>query len=57
MRRHRAAADPDRSADACAAQLRGLLAAGARELLLSPMYDHLEQFEALASVAALLLDR
>jgi probable F420-dependent oxidoreductase len=37
--------------EACAAQLRELIAAGARELLLNPMYDHLEQLEALADVA------
>jgi probable F420-dependent oxidoreductase len=37
--------------EACAAQLRELIAAGARELLLNPMYDHLEQLEALAAVA------
>jgi probable F420-dependent oxidoreductase len=42
--------------DACAAQLRELTAAGARELLLNPMYDHLEQLEALATVAALVRD-
>jgi probable F420-dependent oxidoreductase len=41
------------SPEACAAQLRDLTAAGARELLLNPMYDHLEQLEALATVAAL----
>jgi probable F420-dependent oxidoreductase len=42
--------------EACAAQLRDLTAAGARELLLNPMYDHLEQLEALATVAALVRD-
>jgi probable F420-dependent oxidoreductase len=42
--------------ETCAAQLRELTAAGARELLLHPMYDHLEQLEALAAVAALLRD-
>jgi probable F420-dependent oxidoreductase len=39
--------------DACARQLRDLAAAGAGEFLLHPMYDHLEQLEALATVAAL----
>jgi probable F420-dependent oxidoreductase len=39
--------------EACAEQLRELTAAGARELLLNPLYDHLEQLEALATVAAL----
>jgi hypothetical protein len=33
--------------------LRDLAAAGARELLLNPMYDYLDQLEALATVAAL----
>lgn len=42
--------------EACAAQLHDLTAAGARELLLNPMYDHLEQLEALAAVAALVRD-
>jgi probable F420-dependent oxidoreductase len=42
--------------EACAEQLRELVAAGARELLLHPMYDHLDQLEALASVAALVRD-
>jgi alkanesulfonate monooxygenase SsuD/methylene tetrahydromethanopterin reductase-like flavin-dependent oxidoreductase (luciferase family) len=42
--------------EACAAQLRDLTAAGARELLLNPMYDHLEQLEALAVVAGLVQD-
>jgi hypothetical protein len=42
--------------EACAAQLRDLTAAGAGELLLNPMYDHLEQLEALTAVAALLRD-
>ena len=42
--------------EACAAQLRDLTAAGARVLLLNPMYDHLEQLEALAAVAALVRD-
>ena len=37
---------------ACAAQLRELVAVGAGELLLHPMYDHLEQLERLADVAA-----
>jgi probable F420-dependent oxidoreductase len=37
----------------CAEQLRDLAAAGARELLLNPMYDYLDQLEALATVAAL----
>jgi probable F420-dependent oxidoreductase len=41
-------------ADQCAAQLRDLVAAGARELLLHPMYDYLEQLERVAEVAALL---
>jgi probable F420-dependent oxidoreductase len=40
-------------ADACATQLRELVAAGARELLLHPMYDYLGQLERLAEVAAL----
>jgi probable F420-dependent oxidoreductase len=40
--------------DECAAQLRELVAAGARELLLHPMYDYLEQLERVARVAALL---
>jgi probable F420-dependent oxidoreductase len=39
--------------EACAAQLRDLTAAGAGELLLNPMYDHLEQLDALAAVARL----
>jgi probable F420-dependent oxidoreductase len=39
--------------DACAEHLRDLVAAGAGELLLHPMYDHLEQLEALSAVAAL----
>ena len=39
--------------ESCAAQLRELAAAGARELLLNPMYDYLDQLEALATVAAL----
>jgi alkanesulfonate monooxygenase SsuD/methylene tetrahydromethanopterin reductase-like flavin-dependent oxidoreductase (luciferase family) len=38
-------------AEACAEQLHHLVAAGARELLLNPMYDHLAQLEALATVA------
>ena len=42
--------------EACAEQLRGLAAAGARELLLHPMYGYLEQLEALARVAALIRD-
>ena len=42
--------------EACAAQLRELTAAGARELLLNPMYDYLDQLEALATVAALVRD-
>jgi probable F420-dependent oxidoreductase len=37
--------------EACAAQLRDLAAAGARELLLCPMYAYHEQLEALADVA------
>jgi probable F420-dependent oxidoreductase len=36
--------------EACAEQLRELVAAGARELLLHPMYDYLEQLERLAEV-------
>jgi alkanesulfonate monooxygenase SsuD/methylene tetrahydromethanopterin reductase-like flavin-dependent oxidoreductase (luciferase family) len=39
--------------EACAEQLRDLVAAGARELLLNPMYGYAEQLEALAGVAAL----
>ena len=39
--------------EACAEQLHDLVAMGARELLLNPMYDHLEQLEALATVAEL----
>ena len=39
--------------EACADQLRDLMAAGALELLLNPMYGYLKQLEALASVAAL----
>ena len=42
--------------EACAEHLRSLVAAGARELLLNPMYDYLEQLEALAAVAALVRD-
>jgi probable F420-dependent oxidoreductase len=42
--------------EACAEHLRGLVAAGAGELLLNPMYDYLEQLEALATVAALVRD-
>jgi alkanesulfonate monooxygenase SsuD/methylene tetrahydromethanopterin reductase-like flavin-dependent oxidoreductase (luciferase family) len=42
--------------EACAEQLRDLVAAGARELLLHPMYGYLEQIEALATVAALVRD-
>jgi probable F420-dependent oxidoreductase len=42
--------------DACAEQLGSLVAAGARELLLHPMYGYLEQLEALAAVAALVRD-
>ncbi|MEA2176711.1 MAG: hypothetical protein QOG77_8 [Solirubrobacteraceae bacterium] len=41
------------SAHACAEQLGELVAAGARELLLNPLYDHMDQLEALAEVAAL----
>jgi probable F420-dependent oxidoreductase len=41
----------------CAEQLRELAAAGADELLLNPMYDHLDQLEALATVAALVRER
>jgi probable F420-dependent oxidoreductase len=43
-------------AEACAEQLRDLVAAGARELLLNPMYDYVGQLEALATVAALVRD-
>jgi probable F420-dependent oxidoreductase len=39
--------------EACAAELRELVAAGATDLLLHPMYDHLEQLERLAEVAGL----
>ena len=42
--------------EACAEQLRDLAGAGARELLLHPMYGYLEQLEALATVAALVRD-
>ena len=42
--------------EACAEQVRDLAAAGARELLLHPMYGYLEQLEALATVAALVRD-
>jgi probable F420-dependent oxidoreductase len=42
--------------ETCATQLRDLIGAGARELLLNPMYDHLDQLEALATVAALVRD-
>jgi probable F420-dependent oxidoreductase len=38
---------------ACAEGLAGLVEAGAHELLLNPLYDHLRQLEALAEVAAL----
>jgi probable F420-dependent oxidoreductase len=38
--------------ETCVEQLQELVAAGARELLLHPMYDHLEQLERLAEVAA-----
>src|SRR6266496_3300799 len=44
-------------AEACAEQLRELVAAGAHELLLNPMYAYLEQLEALATVAALVRAR
>jgi probable F420-dependent oxidoreductase len=44
------------SVEACAAQLQDLVGAGARELLLHPMYDYLEQLEELAAVAALVAD-
>jgi probable F420-dependent oxidoreductase len=43
-------------AEACAEQLRDVIAAGARELLLHPMYGYLEQLEALATVAPLVRD-
>jgi probable F420-dependent oxidoreductase len=39
--------------EACAAQLKKVVDAGARELLLHPMYDYLEQLERVAHVAAL----
>jgi len=39
--------------EACAEKLRNLAAAGARELLLNPMYDYRDQLEALAEVARL----
>jgi len=42
--------------EACAERLRALVTAGARELLLHPMYEHIEQLDALASVAALVRD-
>ena len=41
-------------AEACAHELRKLVDDGADELLLHPMYDHMEQLERLAEVAALL---
>jgi probable F420-dependent oxidoreductase len=41
-------------AEACADQLRELVASGAQELLLHPMYDYLEQLERVAELAALL---
>jgi alkanesulfonate monooxygenase SsuD/methylene tetrahydromethanopterin reductase-like flavin-dependent oxidoreductase (luciferase family) len=41
------------SPEACAEQLRGLVAAGAGELLLNPLYDPLEQLEKLATVSEL----
>jgi len=40
-------------AEACAEQLRELVAAGAGELLLNPFYDYAEQLERLATVAEL----
>ena len=40
--------------EACAAQLRRLVDAGAEELVLAPMYGHLAQLEALVEVARLL---
>jgi probable F420-dependent oxidoreductase len=40
--------------EVCAAQLRDLVAAGARELLLHPMYDYLGQLERLAEIRSLL---
>jgi probable F420-dependent oxidoreductase len=43
--------------ETCAEQLREPVAAGARELLLHPMYEYLEQLEALATVAELLRAR
>jgi hypothetical protein len=42
--------------EACAEQLRDLAGAGARELLLHPMYGYPEQLEALATVAELVRD-
>ena len=42
--------------EACAEQLRTVIGAGARELLLHPMYDYLDQLDALATVAALVRD-
>ena len=44
-------------AEACAEQLHELIAAGARDLLLNPMYDYEHQLEALAAVAALMQER
>ena len=40
----------------CAREYAELAVAGARELLLHPMYGYLEQLEALATVAALVRD-
>jgi alkanesulfonate monooxygenase SsuD/methylene tetrahydromethanopterin reductase-like flavin-dependent oxidoreductase (luciferase family) len=42
--------------ETCAEQLQDLVAMGARELLLNPMYDHLEQLEALAAVGERIQD-
>ena len=44
------------SPETCAEHLRGLVDPGAKELLLNPMYDYLNQLEALATVAALVRD-
>jgi probable F420-dependent oxidoreductase len=41
------------TAEACAEQVRELVAAGARELLLHPMYDFMEQLDRLAELSAL----
>ena len=36
----------------CAEELRRLIAAGAEELVLNPLYDHAEQLERLAELSA-----